>query len=87
VQERFERLVELQSRITFERNAAQVGTVAEVLVEGAGKKGGSTQARTRTNRIVHLVEPLDAGTFVDARITEAAPHHLLGEAVRAPAEV
>jgi tRNA-2-methylthio-N6-dimethylallyladenosine synthase len=87
VQERFERLVELQSRITFERNAAQVGTVAEVLVEGAGKKGGSTQARTRTNRIVHLVEPLDAGTFVDARITEAAPHHLLGEAVRAPAGV
>ena len=61
--------------------------MAEVLVEGAGKKGGSTQARSRTNRIVHLAEPLDAGTFVDARLTEAASHHLLGVEVRAPAGV
>ena len=87
VQERFERLVELQGQITLQRNAAQVGTVVGVLVEGAGKKGDSTQARTRTNRIVHLAEPIDSGTFVDARITEAAPHHLLGEVVRAPARV
>ena len=53
----------------------------EVLVEGAGRKGGSTQARTRTNRIVHLDEPLDAGTFTDAVITEAAAHHLHGREV------
>jgi tRNA-2-methylthio-N6-dimethylallyladenosine synthase len=85
VQERFERLVDLQSRITLERNRAQLGATHEVLVEGAGKKGGSTQARTRTNRIVHLAEPLDPGTFVDVRVTDAAAHHLVGEVVRTPA--
>ncbi len=83
VQERFDRLVELQTRITAERNGAQVGTVVEVLVEGAGKKDGSTQSRTRTNRIVHLPTPLEPGTFVDARITEAGAHHLLGEVATA----
>ena len=85
VQERFDRLVALQNRIALESNRAQVGSTAEVLVEGAGKKGGSTQTRTRTNRIVHLAEPLDPGTFVPARITEAGAHHLVGEVVRAPA--
>jgi tRNA-2-methylthio-N6-dimethylallyladenosine synthase len=78
VQERFDRLVELQSAITAERNRAEVGREVEVLVEGAGKRDGSTQARTRTNRIVHLREPLAPGTFVQAEITEAAAHHLLG---------
>ena len=85
VRERFERLVELQERITLERNRAQVDSTHEVLVEGAGKKGGSTQARTRTNRIVHLAEPLHPGTFVDVTITDAAAHHLVGEVVRTPA--
>jgi tRNA-2-methylthio-N6-dimethylallyladenosine synthase len=84
VQERFERLVALQERIALERNQSQVGRTFEVLVEGDGKKGG-TQARTRTNRIVHLAEPLPSGTFVHARVTAAAPHHLMGETVPAPA--
>ena len=64
VQERFDRLVALQTEITAAKNRAQVGTTVEVLVEGDGKKDGSTQARTRTNRIVHLREPLPPGTFV-----------------------
>jgi tRNA-2-methylthio-N6-dimethylallyladenosine synthase len=84
VQERFDRLVALQSAITYERNLAQVGATVEVLVEGGGRKGGSTQARTRTNRIVHLADPLAPGTFVQARVTAAAPHHLVGEVVPAP---
>ncbi len=78
VQERFDRLVAAQERISLERNLEQVGSVVEVLVEGAGKKAGSTQGRTRTNRIVHLEESLAPGTFVEARIVSAAPHHLLG---------
>jgi tRNA-2-methylthio-N6-dimethylallyladenosine synthase len=85
VQERFDRLVELQSRVTHEQNRAQVGKVEEVLVEGGGKKAGSTQARTRGNRIVHLERPLTAGTFVHAEITEAGAHHLLGALVPEPA--
>jgi len=83
VQERFDRLVALQERVSLERSLRQVGGVFEVLVEGAGKKGASTQARTRTNRIVHLVEPLAPGTFASARIVAAAPHHLSGEIVPA----
>jgi tRNA A37 methylthiotransferase MiaB len=58
-----------------------------VLVEGAGPRRSSTQARTRTNRIVHLAEPLEPGAFVTARITDAAAHHLAGEVVPAPARV
>ena len=87
VRERFDRLVALQGAITAERNAAQVGATVEVLVEGEGKKGGSTQARTRTNRIVHVPDPLEPGTFVDVRITGAAAHHLVGEIAPQPAPV
>jgi tRNA-2-methylthio-N6-dimethylallyladenosine synthase len=87
VQERFDRLLGLQQAISLEKARAQVGTEAEVLVEGAGPRRSSTQSRTRANRIVHLAEPLDPGTFVTARITDAAAHHLCGEVVPAPAHV
>jgi tRNA-2-methylthio-N6-dimethylallyladenosine synthase len=83
VQERFDRLVDLQTRISTQRSAAQVGRTVEVLVEGAGRRGGSTQSRTRTNRIVHLGTEHPAGTFLDARITSAAAHHLAGDVVAA----
>jgi tRNA-2-methylthio-N6-dimethylallyladenosine synthase len=85
VRERFDRLVALQEAISLERARAQVGSVVEVLVEGDDRRGRSIASRTRTNRIVHLQEPLSPGTFADARITGAAPHHLIGTAVRAPA--
>jgi tRNA-2-methylthio-N6-dimethylallyladenosine synthase len=85
VQERFDRLVGLQEGISLARNRAQIGRTVEVLVEGNGKRGGSTQARTRTNRIVHLPEPVVAGRFVHARITDAAAHHLSGGVVAEPA--
>jgi tRNA-2-methylthio-N6-dimethylallyladenosine synthase len=84
VQERFDRLLALQERISLENNRAQLGGIFEVLVEGEGKREGSTQARTRTNRIVHLATPLDRGTFVDARVTDASAHHLTAEVVSAP---
>jgi tRNA-2-methylthio-N6-dimethylallyladenosine synthase len=86
VQERFDRLVALQERSSLERMQEQVGTVAEVLVEGVGRKGG-TQGRTRTNRVVHLDADLAAGTLVEARVVGAHPHHLDGELVREPAPV
>jgi tRNA-2-methylthio-N6-dimethylallyladenosine synthase len=85
VQERFDRLVTLQERISRERAGLQVGRRLELLTEGAGKRGGSTQGRSRTNRIVHLDAAIDPGTFVDATITAAAAHHLQGEAVPAAA--
>jgi tRNA-2-methylthio-N6-dimethylallyladenosine synthase len=87
VQERFDRLVDAQTRIGAERAAAQVGRAVEVLVEGEGKRGGSTQSRTRTNRIVHLGSAHAPGIFLDARITAAAAHHLVGEVAPSVAPV
>ncbi len=84
VQERFDRLMALQERISTENAAEQVGRIVEVLVEGGDRKGRSTQARTRTNRIVHLPDALAPGSFVHARITSSAAHHLSGEVVPAP---
>ena len=86
VQERFDRLVQLQEAISLQRMREQVGSTVEVLVEGTGRKGG-VQGRTRTNRVVHLAGEIDPGTFLDARIVSAHPHHLAGEPVREPAPV
>jgi tRNA-2-methylthio-N6-dimethylallyladenosine synthase len=82
VQERFDRLLALQERISLEKAREEVGRVHEVLIEGVGRKGGA-QGRTRTNKVVHLDAALAPGTFVDARIVSAHPHHLLGERVAA----
>jgi tRNA-2-methylthio-N6-dimethylallyladenosine synthase len=87
VQGRFDRLVALQQAVGLEKARAQIGAEVEVLVEGAGPRHASTQSRTRTNRIVHLAEPLDPGTFVTARIVDAAAHHLSGEVLSAAALV
>jgi tRNA-2-methylthio-N6-dimethylallyladenosine synthase len=82
VQERFDRLVALQESISLERMRAEVGRTHEVLIEGVGRKGGA-QGRTRTNKVVHVDEELDPGTFLDVRVVSAHPHHLLGERVAA----
>jgi tRNA-2-methylthio-N6-dimethylallyladenosine synthase len=61
VQERYERLVALQERISAEENAAQVGRTLEVLVaEGEGRKDDATHrisGRAADNRLVHLALP------------------------------
>ncbi len=82
VQQRFERLLALQERISLERNAEYVGRTLEVLVEGEGRKG-NVAARTRTNKLVHLPGRLPPGSLVPVRITSSAPHHLSGRVVAA----
>jgi tRNA-2-methylthio-N6-dimethylallyladenosine synthase len=77
VRHRFESLVRVQEAISLERNAALVGETVEVLIEGEGRKG-NLAGRTRTNKLVHVEGGLSPGAFTHARITEAAPHHLLG---------
>ena len=78
VQERFDRLVALQEAIALERMRRQVGSPAEVLIEGLGRKGGA-RGRTRGNRVVHVGGEHPPGTFLDVRIVGAHPHHLDGE--------
>jgi tRNA-2-methylthio-N6-dimethylallyladenosine synthase len=82
VQERFDRLVEVQERISLEKNRALEGRTVEILVEGRGRKGG-TQGRTRTNKVVNFVGDVRPGRFVDVVVTGAHPHHLTGELVEA----
>ena len=80
VQERFDRLVAAQERISYEHNQAVVGSVVEVLVEGPSKKDPTRiTGRTRTNKLVHLAGTAEPGEFLDVLVKGAAPHHLEGE--------
>ena len=81
VQERFDRLLALQERISMERNRAVLGQTVELLIE-AGGRDDRAQGRTRTNKIVHFGSDAEPGTFLEARITAAHAHHLTGELVR-----
>ena len=88
VKARYRRLAELTRRLSFDSNQRQIGTVQELLLEGPSKTDPQRiSGRTRTNRLVHV--PADAetlaGKIVNARITEAASHYLLGEVTDAPA--
>jgi len=82
VQERFDRLLTVQERISLERNRAYEGRTVEVLVEGTGRKGG-VQGRTRTNKVVHFEGTEAPGAFLDVVVERAHPHHLLGRPVPA----
>ena len=78
-QERYERLIALQNRVSLESNQADVGSTVEILIEGPSRKDPDLlTARTRTNKVVHAAGDHAPGTFLTARIDRAAPHHLLG---------
>jgi tRNA-2-methylthio-N6-dimethylallyladenosine synthase len=88
VQERYERLVALQERITAEENAAQVGRSVEVLVaKGEGRKDDATRrlsGRAEDSRLVHFSVPEGSavprpGDVVTVEITRAAPHFLIAD--------
>ena len=80
VKQRFRRLVEIQNRISEERNAEMVGRRVEVLVEGPSRKDPRVvKSRTRGGKIVHVRGEFRAGTFLEAEITLARRHHMMGE--------
>jgi tRNA-2-methylthio-N6-dimethylallyladenosine synthase len=79
VQERFDRLVEAQMRISLERNRAMVGEAVEVLCEGPSKKDEAVATtRTRTGKVVHVEGRHRPGSMFQARITAAASQYLTG---------
>jgi tRNA-2-methylthio-N6-dimethylallyladenosine synthase len=78
IQERFARLVETQNRISLERNREMVGSVVEVLSEGPSKRPGMATTRARTGKVVHVPGDIPPGRFGQAKIVEAAQHHLVG---------
>ncbi|MGA3256740.1 MAG: tRNA (N6-isopentenyl adenosine(37)-C2)-methylthiotransferase MiaB [Mycobacterium sp.] len=86
VQERYERLVELQEQISLDGNRALVGQTVELLVAaGEGRKDTRTarmSGRARDGRLVHFRadEQARPGDVITAVITAAAPHHLIADA-------
>jgi tRNA-2-methylthio-N6-dimethylallyladenosine synthase len=86
VQERYQRLIDLQERISLEENAAQIGTTVELLVAvGEGRKDSRTarmSGRARDGRLVHfspMGADIRAGDVVTTTVTDAAPHHLIAD--------
>ncbi|MGH8927725.1 MAG: tRNA (N6-isopentenyl adenosine(37)-C2)-methylthiotransferase MiaB [Acidimicrobiia bacterium] len=82
VQERFERLVELQGRISLELNREMVGKQVEVLAEGPSRKDPEVATtRTRGGKLVHVPGVYRPGAFLEVVVGKAAPHHLIGRPV------
>jgi tRNA-2-methylthio-N6-dimethylallyladenosine synthase len=86
VQERYERLIDLQERISLQENSAQVGNTVELLVaSGEGRKDSRTSrmsGRARDGRLVHFTPTgadIRPGDIVTTTITGAAPHHLIAD--------
>ena len=93
VQDRYDRLLELQERITLEENRKIVGRCVELLiVDDSGRKNSSTSrmsGRARDGRLVHfnpkpgtagaIDRSLRPGDIIEVDVTAAAPHHLLAD--------
>src|SRR3954451_22734082 len=88
VQERYNRLIALQERISEEENRALIGREVELLVaNGEGRKDADTHrlsGRARDSRLVHFEVPAGSeiprpGDVVTVRVTQAAPHHLIAD--------
>jgi tRNA-2-methylthio-N6-dimethylallyladenosine synthase len=78
-QERFDRLVDLQQRVTLAKNESLVGETVGVLTEGPSRKNPDmATARTRTNKVVHFPGDPGPGRFLDVVVERAAPSHLIG---------
>jgi tRNA-2-methylthio-N6-dimethylallyladenosine synthase len=89
VAERFSRLKVVVDRSALARHRGRIGRREEVLVEGPSRKDPAVlSGRTRQNKLVHFTDPdggLGIGSTAEVLVTGAAPHHLLGELVRAEA--
>lgn len=89
VQERYERLVALQDRISFEENQKLVGRVMELVVQDdEGKKSAATHrlsGRARDGRLVHFAaqgvvdRAIRPGDLVEVAVTEAKPFFLIAD--------
>jgi ribosomal protein S12 methylthiotransferase len=80
-QERYERLMELQSGISLQNNQAQVGKTLDVLIEGQGdgiSVGRSYRDAPEIDGMVVLEGELPVGEILPARITGAMTYDLSG---------
>ena len=87
VQQRYERLVAVQDRISWEENQLLVGTLVNVLVGAEGSKDAETNrlsGRAEDSRLVHFEVPPHSevprpGDVVSVLISDAKPFYLLAD--------
>jgi len=83
-------LQERQKQIQLRRYQDFVGTEQEVLVEGRGNRANQWKGRTTQNIVLNFTlaanpaTPLALGDYWRARVTQAGPNSLIGEAVAGP---
>jgi ribosomal protein S12 methylthiotransferase len=83
-EERRERLMAVQQRISLERNRALVGRMLDVLIEGQGdglSVGRSTRDAPEIDGLVLVQTELPVGKIVPVRITAALEYDLVGSPV------
>jgi len=82
--ENFNRMLDLQDKISYEKNKALEGKVMRVLVEGKSKTDDSfLSGRTDGGKIVNFKgEDALIGNFADIKITEAKTWSLMGETIK-----
>ncbi|MGD8465422.1 MAG: 30S ribosomal protein S12 methylthiotransferase RimO [Anaerolineae bacterium] len=81
-EERLDRLMELQQRISLEVNQAQIGRQLDVLIEGQGDDlsiGRSYRDAPEIDGLVLIPDQLPLGEIVSTRITGAMEYDLVGE--------
>ena len=81
--ERFNRLVDAVNECSMRKNAAYVGRVEKVLIEGVSKKNDRTlTGRTEGFKLVDFVGDKSLiGTFADVMITEGKTFSLSGRII------
>src|SRR5690554_6843312 len=87
VQERYERLVALQDRISWEENQKLVGTELRVMVSAEGTKDAETHrlsGRAEDSRLVHFEVPAGSeqprpGDVVTLSVSDAKPFYLIAD--------
>ena len=82
--ERFARMLDLQNRISREKNQEYVGRTERVLVEGVSKTDASLlTGRNEKNRLVHFAGDASLiGSFADVQILSADTYCLTGKLIR-----
>ncbi len=81
-QQRLERLLQLQKRITKEINCSYTGSIQTVLVEGEGRKAGQVSGKSDYGRTVNFTGDKSLiGRIVQVRIDKAYQNSLIGELV------
>ncbi len=87
-QERWERLMAHQQRISLEKNQAWVGRVLDVLIEGVDEESGIAVGRSfrdapEIDGLVLVESPVPVGRLIPVRITQALVYDLVGVPVDA----